>query len=135
LPCCAFAACIVAQILVAFGAVRQFLFGVGANSTQRNPAVEWRLEPASARRFDPSPSGLRRVFGSRPYRSLALAAALEIAIVLGAFYGFVEHARHGTQHVARVDETEVDHRRGTHHTAAVDPLASPSGSSVHSLHR
>jgi hypothetical protein len=132
LPCCAFAACIVAQIFVALGAARRFLFGM-EDSAHRNPAVEWRLEPAPV---CPDRLSLRtpRALGGWSYRGLAVAAALEVVIVLGALYGFFEHAGHRSEHAARVDEAEADHRESGHQGAAIDPEASPSRSNVHPSH-
>src|SRR6185312_11708216 len=59
LPCCAFAAVIVAQLLFGVRVVKRALFGADEASAARNPAVEWRLEPASARRIDPLASSVR----------------------------------------------------------------------------
>jgi hypothetical protein len=139
LPCCAFAACIVAQLLIALGAVRRTLFGAEADSAQRNPAVEWRLEPATARRLDPPPSRLPWVFSRWSFRSLAFAAALEVVIVLGAIYGFLEHVGHGVQHAERVNQVgsrhyqDVDLQR-VEHDSAVDLEAAPSRSDAHPAH-
>src|SRR5438093_6044221 len=87
MPCCAFAACIVAQLLVGIRAIKRAWFGPGAGEfAERNVAVEWRLDSAAAASLDLAPASRGWVFGRRSLRGLALAAALEIVIVLGAIY-------------------------------------------------
>jgi hypothetical protein len=98
MPCCAFAACIVGQLILLVGAVKGALFGRGADP--RNTAVEWRLDAANAVTRSPMPSSA----GWRPsrgaLRGLVLAAALEVAIVLGVIYGVFEHLGHGAHAAA-----------------------------------
>ena|SRR5438552_1950776 len=101
MPCCAFAACIVGQLILLVGAVKGALFGRGAAApTARNAAVEWRLDAANAVAPNDRPSSA----GWRPsrmaLRGLALAAALELAIVLGVIYGVFEHHGHGAHATA-----------------------------------
>jgi len=76
MPCCAFAACIVAQLLLGIRAVKRALLGGDSGEeTARNLAVEWRLDSA--------PSDVvvdRRFFGRLSLRGLAVAAAFELAI-------------------------------------------------------
>jgi len=96
MPCCAFAACIVGQLILIVGAVKGALFGrPAASPAARNTAVEWRLDAANAVARSPMPSSA----GWRPSRAamrgMMLAAALEVAIVLGVIYGVFEHPGHG----------------------------------------
>jgi hypothetical protein len=91
MPCCAFAAAVIGQLLLVVRAVKRLLLGESAEAA-RNVAVEWRLGGESPpfeapRRFS---LGSRRVLGG-----LAIAAVLEIALVLGAVYGLVDHFGHG----------------------------------------
>ncbi len=107
MPCCAFAACIVAQLLLGFRAIKRAVFGPSAGEfTARNLAVEWRLDSAAPAFLDLVPESRRWLWGRRSLRGLALAAALEVVIVLGAIYGVVEHLGHGgghTEHAHRVE--------------------------------
>jgi hypothetical protein len=116
LPCCAFAAAIVAQLLVGLRVVRRALFGADAASASRNLAVEWRLEPVSARLVEPPASSSTRLFGRWSLRGLAFAAAIEAAIVLGVAYGLLEHAGHRTAHSAHARHADVgDETTGIDH--------------------
>jgi len=94
MPCCTFAACIVGQLILAFGALKRALFGADADGVARNAAVEWRLDSPAAPSLDPAPRWAwlrsRRAIGG-----LALAAALEMLIIFGAVYGIIEHLGHG----------------------------------------
>ncbi|HSD09401.1 MAG TPA: hypothetical protein VLF14_00325 [Candidatus Binatia bacterium] len=112
MPCCAFAACIVAQLLLAVGAIKRAIFGQGAGeSTARNIAVEWRLDSGVAPSLDLASASAGWLLGRRSLRGLALAAALEVAIVVGAIYGVVEHLGHGaghSGHAHRVEGTGLD---------------------------
>jgi hypothetical protein len=96
MPCCAFAAAVIGQLLLVVRAVKRWLLGESADAT-RNAAVEWRLDGGSPIIETPRVSWLasRRVLGG-----LAIAAALEIALVAGAVYGLVDHFGHG--HAAHV---------------------------------
>jgi len=94
MPCCAFAACIVGQLILAFGAVKRALFGADPDGiATRNAAVEWRLDSPAAPSLGDAPRWAwlrsRRAIGG-----LALAAALEMLIIFGAVYGIVEHLGH-----------------------------------------
>jgi hypothetical protein len=93
MPCCAFAACIIGQLILAFAAVKRALLG-GAPDDGHNAAVEWRLDAPAAPSLGPAPRSAwlpsRRAVGG-----LALAAALELLIILGAVYGVIEHFGHG----------------------------------------
>jgi hypothetical protein len=87
MPCCAFAACIVAQLLLGVRAMKRAIFGQGAGeSAARNLAVEWRLDPVAAPSSDLAPAFAAGFLSRRSLRGLALAAALEIVIVLGAIW-------------------------------------------------
>ena len=130
LPCCAFAVCIVAQFLFAFRAVKRALFGMEGAPAQENAAVEWRLEPAAVLRPDPASASAPWPFGRRSLRGLAFAVALEAVIVLGAVYGFVEHAGHGAAHSGHVHPLELEHHGSGNHDGAVDLEASPLRSDV-----
>jgi hypothetical protein len=94
MPCCAFAAFIVSQIVLGFGAVKKFLLRSGdstADDVLSNPATEWRLiggAPALA-----APPARR--FG---IRTLVFAASIEIVLVVGAAYGYHLHSHHHHHH-------------------------------------
>jgi hypothetical protein len=117
MPCCAFAACIVGQLLLGFGALKRALFG-DDGSAARNAAVEWRLDSPVSPPLDPAPrwAALR---SRRALGGLALAAALELLIVLGAVYGVIEHLGHGKGHAAHV-----------HAAAGAVPAAAPLAKEV-----
>ena len=106
MPCCAFAACIVGQLILLVGAVKGALFGCPA--APRNTAVEWRLDAANTVARSPMPYSA----GWRPsgvaVRGLVLAAALELAIVLGVIYGVFEHLGHGA-HAAASSHVHAAH--------------------------
>jgi hypothetical protein len=89
MPCCAFAAFIISQIVLGFGALKRFVLrrDDSLEAVANNPATEWRLNGgapalavASARKF-----GIRAV---------ALAASIEILLGVGAAYGYHLHAHH-----------------------------------------
>jgi len=94
MPCCAFAAFIVSQIVLGFGTVKKFLLRSGdstADDIPSNPATEWRLiggAPALAA------TPVRR-FG---IRTLAFVASIEIVLAVGAAYGYHVHAHHHHHH-------------------------------------
>jgi len=87
MPCCAFAAFIIAQIVLGLDALKRFFFGRGLKSLEFNAATEWRLDAvsmttsASARRLSP--------------RWFAIAAAIELAIVAGGAYRLRTHFETG----------------------------------------
>jgi hypothetical protein len=94
MPCCAFAAFIVSQILLGFGAVKKFLLKPGdstADDIPSNPATEWRLIGDAPSLTAPP---VRR-FG---VRALALAASIEILVAVGAAYGYHLHSHHHHHH-------------------------------------
>jgi hypothetical protein len=87
MPCCAFAACIVGQLFLAFGAVKRALFG-GApyGIAARNAGVGWRLDSPAAPSLGSAPrwAWLR---SRRAVGGFAFPAALELLVILGAVYG------------------------------------------------
>lgn len=97
MPCCAFAAAVIGQLLLIARAAKRLLLGESPEAA-RNVAVEWRLDAANAavemppRRLRPAS---RRLLGG-----LAIAAAVEIALVAGAVYGLIDHFGH--DHAAHV---------------------------------
>jgi hypothetical protein len=93
MPCCAFAAFIISQIVLGFGAIKRFVLRSedSLDDAPNNPATEWRLTGASTVM---APS--RRLFG---IRTLAFAASIEILLAVGAAYGYHLHAHH-SQHQA-----------------------------------
>lgn len=89
MPCCAFAACVLGQLLLVLRAARRRLFGLPFEEP-RNQAVEWRLDDAPpASPPVAAPAAWR--WSPRTLGALAAAAAVEIALVLGAAYGVAEH--------------------------------------------
>jgi hypothetical protein len=105
MPCCAFAAFIVSQIVLGFSAVKKLLLrsGDSGDEAPNNPATEWRLiggAPAIAA------TPIRR-FG---IRALALAASIEIVIAAGAAYGYHLHAHHHHHDLASVASAPVSVR-------------------------
>jgi hypothetical protein len=92
MPCCAFAALVFAQLVWAVRKVGGRLLGMPADEPGRNTSVEWRLgdtAPASD-----APASRTR----RSLRLVALAAAVEILLVVGAIYGVVGHFRGAHHH-------------------------------------
>lgn len=90
MPCCAFVACLIGQLLVGIAAARRLLGLARADGGERNAAVEWRLgAPAAAE----TPPALRAAWfrDPRARRGLAVALAVEILLILGAVYGYREH--------------------------------------------
>ena len=89
MPCCAFAAFIISQIVLGFGAFKRFVLrsGDALDDAPSNPATEWRLIGDA-----PSFAAPRvRRFGTR---MLALAVSIEILLALGAAYGSHLHTHH-----------------------------------------
>ena len=126
MPCCAFAAVIVAQLLFGVRFVKRALFGADEASEARNPVVEWRLEPASARDIDPPVSSVR-FLGRWSLRGLAVAAAVEAAIVVAVAYGFWGHAGHVAAHFAQAGHGVGHEVSGVDH-AMLDRVQSASSS-------
>jgi hypothetical protein len=89
MPCCAFAAFILGQVLIGFHQVRRFFTGSAASAIEfaPNPATEWSpfaiAAPAtrsSSRGWNPS--------------AIAALVAIEIVIAIGAGYHFGFHHSH-----------------------------------------
>jgi hypothetical protein len=111
MPCCAFAAFIISQIVLGFGAVKKFLLrsrnelSDSLDDAPSNPATEWRLIGGA-----PAPA----VLPARRFtiRTLALAASIEIVLAAGATYGYHVHAHHHHHHdLASVASAVPDHIR------------------------
>ena len=100
MPCCAFAAFVIGQFILAYAAVKRTLFGVVVD--ERNAAVEWRLDAPIAAAPRPALLRSRRAIGG-----LALAAAVELLLIFGAIHGLTEHLRHGADHAAHVHTQEA----------------------------
>ena len=134
MPCCAFAACIVAQLFLGARAVKWAIFGRGAGDA-RNLAVEWRLDSTASPPLDLAIPSAGWLLGRRSLRGLALAGALELAIVLGAVYGIVEHLGHGAGHSGHAHRAEgLGRDRGAEGVTAVDPGAASSRRNLPAVH-
>jgi hypothetical protein len=92
MPCCAFAAFIISQVVLGFGAFKRLVLRSGdeLNDAPSNPATEWRLIGAAPALVGPP---VRR-FATR---TLALAASIEILLAIGA-YGYHMHSHHHHHH-------------------------------------
>ena len=95
MPCCAFAAFIISQIVLGLGAIKKFVLRTGDSleDAPNNPATEWRLIGGAPALATPS----SRRFGMR---ALALAASIEILLAAGAAYGYHAHMQHHHHHEA-----------------------------------
>jgi hypothetical protein len=89
MPCCAFAAFIISQIVLGFGAFKGFVLrrDDSLEAAPNNPATEWRLNGGGPASAAPIPRG----FG---IRTLALATSIEILLGVGAAYGYHLHSHH-----------------------------------------
>jgi len=84
-PCCAFAAFIVGQILIGLDAIKH-TFGFSTNAVADNPATQWRLNaPAHAMVAAP------RRFGPRWVAAVAL---IELVLIAAGAYGLRTHLGH-----------------------------------------
>ncbi|MGD0672265.1 MAG: hypothetical protein ABSB13_09320 [Candidatus Binatus sp.] len=103
MPCCAFAAFIVSQVVLGFGAIRRFVLRSGdtLDDAPGNPATEWRLIGAAPALTPAQPS---RGLG---LRTLAIAASIEILLASGAAYGYHLHTHHNHHDLARVASVPV----------------------------
>jgi hypothetical protein len=105
MPCCAFAAMIVAQLLLGVRAVKRRIFGgVEEGLETRNPAVEWRLGDAGE--VTPPPRA-RSAAARWSFGGFAAAAVFEVLIAAGAIYGLAAHLGHHGGHAA-----DAHHVRG-----------------------
>lgn len=99
MPCCAFAAFLLSQLIFGFAAVRRVVLGARAETrSQTNAPVEWRLGAGRA-----AATPVIRATRWRPCRlsipSFILAAVIELALLCGAIYGarmHLGHAHHET---------------------------------------
>jgi hypothetical protein len=94
MPCCAFAAFIVSQVILGFRVIKRFMLRSGdtLDDAPSNPATEWRLIGGTPALTAPQSS---RRFGRR---TLAIAASLEILLTIGAAYGYHLHTQQHHQH-------------------------------------
>jgi len=101
MPCCAFAAFIISQIVLGFGAFKRFVLrrDDSLEDAPSNPATEWRLN-GGASAIAPH----ARRFG---FRTLAFAASLEILLGVGAFYGYHLHAHHHQRRLAGIPNLTI----------------------------
>ena len=112
--------------------MKRALFGADEASAARNLAVEWRLDPASARGID-APASAAGFLGRWSLRGLAVAAVIEAAVVLGAAYGLWAHAGHMVAHFARAGHVETG-RDGSGVDGTVDPAQCAPGASASNSH-
>lgn len=90
MPCCAFAAFIVGQILIGLDALKRFVSRRAASPADfpTNPASEWRLGASAVSEY---PSRARLRFG---LRWMVVAGSLEIILALGGAYALRSHLPH-----------------------------------------
>jgi hypothetical protein len=91
MPCCAFAAFILGQILIGFDAFKRFVLRRSDSAVELpiNPATAWRLDGEVSSRPSPVSSRARR-----GVRWLAVAASLEIALATMGAYGLRTGGHH-----------------------------------------
>ena len=105
MPCCAFAAFIVSQVVLGFGVFKRFVLRSddAFDDEPSNSATEWRLIGGAPALAAPS----RRRYG---LRILAIAAPIEILLAIGAAYGYHLHAHHHHRDLASVASAPVSVR-------------------------
>ncbi len=106
MPCCAFAAFILSQVVLGFGAFKRFVLRSddAFDDAPTNSATEWRLIDGAPALAAPS----RRDYG---LRILAIAASIEILLAIGAAYSYHLYAHHHHHHdLARVASAPVSVR-------------------------
>src|ERR1700687_3370960 len=105
MPCCAFAAFIVSQVVLGFGAIKRFVLRSDEpiDDAPSNPATEWRLIGGAPALAVPA----RRRHG---LRILAIAASVEILLAISAAYGYHLHAHHHHHDLASVGSVPVSVR-------------------------
>jgi hypothetical protein len=99
MPCCAFAAFILSQIIFGLAAIRNFVLGRPADSFAApadNPATEWRLVPADTAATR-SMRTSRRPRLTLSLRTIAIATSIEIVLITGSAYGIFVHRHHHHQ--------------------------------------
>jgi hypothetical protein len=89
MPCCAFAAFILGQILIGLDGFKRFVLRRDASILADNAATEWRL--IDDRSIATPPRG---ILAGRSMRWIAIAASLEVALAIGAIYGVRAHLHH-----------------------------------------
>jgi hypothetical protein len=109
MPCCAFAAFIVGQILLGLNAIKRFFFGASSIvDAPDNPATQWRLFAADSTTIAAGAT-LRHRLG---LRWIALAAAVEIALMTGGAYALRAHlAHHAVHHLRHHHEMKLAQSR------------------------
>jgi hypothetical protein len=105
MPCCAFAAFILSQIVVGLAAIKNFVMNRPADSLESipdNPATEWRLvrDAATMASMPAARSSTLRLAARLSFRTIAIAASIEILLISGSAYGILLHRHH---HHAAVD--------------------------------
>ena len=94
MPCCAFEAFILGQVLIGLDGIKRF-FGMAASATANNPATEWRLNRIAPQRKSRPRLGVRWA---------AAVAILEIVLLAGGAYGLRAHF--GTGHDSNLAQIE-----------------------------
>lgn len=95
MPCCAFAAFIVGQILLGLNAVERFVFGASSIiEVPDNPATQWRLFGVDSTAIA-ARATLRHRLGPR---WIAVVAAVEIALLTGCAVTLRAHLTHHAAH-------------------------------------
>ncbi len=89
MPCCAFAAFILGQVMIGLHTFKRFVFGARADHVGDNPATEWRLD-----RTSPLAASPRRL----SLRWIAAAGLIELVLVAGGAYGLRSHLGHLAHH-------------------------------------
>lgn len=109
MPCCAFAAFIVGQILLGLDAVKRVFFGPShIGDVPDNPATKWRLFGVDSTTIAAKPT-LRSRLGPR---WIAVAAVVEIALMTGGAYTLRVHlAHHAAQHLRHHHEMKLAQSR------------------------
>lgn len=85
MPCCAFAAFIVGQILIGLDGFKRFILGRSSSEIPVNPPSEWRLGALAT---------LSPVRSRFAFRWLVVAGSLEIVLALSAGYALRNHVLH-----------------------------------------
>ncbi|MDO8434080.1 MAG: hypothetical protein Q7S58_16910 [Candidatus Binatus sp.] len=103
MPCCAFAAFIVGQILIGLDGFKRFVLRRDAAIVPDNAATAWRLDGAGS----PAPGAGRAFSGRRSIRWIAIAASLEVALAIGGIYGIRAHHHAAHHHASQLASAEV----------------------------
>ncbi|MBI5781162.1 MAG: hypothetical protein HZA65_05805 [Rhodocyclales bacterium] len=116
MPCCAFAAFLISQLLVAVAALKQLVFRSAARPATAlvsNPVVEWRLgaQPtavAAASAWAQPAWNRRHALG----RGLAVAALIEMALLTGTLYSARIHFARAETSAANAGQPAAPHCEG-----------------------